>query len=161
MTEPVPIVVERSTELRQSAEEVWRRVTTVKGINYELGPWMRMTTPRGWSGASIADVDAPAHIGRSWVFLLGVIPFDYDDLGIEFIGERSFREVSTMSSASHWQHERWIESSAVSPDGCVVHDKVTFTPRLFVRAIPGGARLHRAVITATFRHRHRRLERWH
>lgn len=158
--EPSVIVVERSTRLGRPPEEVWQRVTTMEGINDELGPWMRMTVPRGWQGTSLADLEPPTHVGRSWILLFGIVPFDCDDLGIESIGDRCFREVSTMASASRWQHERWIESSMSAPDECVVRDRLTFLPRALIRVIPGGAALHRAVIAAMFRHRHRRLVRW-
>ena len=42
-----PVEVVTATELRAPPEEVWARVTSLEGINYELSPWMRMTAPRG------------------------------------------------------------------------------------------------------------------
>jgi hypothetical protein len=159
--DPSVLVVERSTPLARSADEVWERVTTPAGINHELGPWMRMTIPRGWAGASLADVVPPVRLGRSWVLLFGVIPFDYDDLAIDALGERSFRERSTMLSAREWQHERWVVPDELSPgDRCVVRDRLEFVPRRAITAIPRAARIHRAVIAAVFAHRHRRLRRW-
>ncbi len=159
---PVPtLVVERSSSLARSPDDVWARVTTPAGINDELAPWMRMTIPRRWDGASLADVEPPSVLGRSWVLLFGVIPFDYDHLGIDELGERSFRERSTMLSARRWQHERWVEpDEGCAGVGCVVRDRLEFLPRRLIVAVPGGAKLHRAIVTAMFAHRHRRLVAW-
>src|SRR5437868_3676905 len=93
------IVVEKQAWLPRPPNEVWDRVTTIEGINDELGPWMRMTVPRGWATASLADIAPPMSVGRSWILLFGLIPFDYDDLGIESIGDRCFDEQSTTGSA--------------------------------------------------------------
>ena len=160
MATSLPIVIERSTLLDGSAGDVWARVATVDGINHELGPWLRMTVPRAWAGASIADLEPPQRLGRSWVLLFGVVPVDYDDLGIEAVGERSFREVSTMATASRWQHERWIEDEPSSPARSVVRDRLTFTPRRAIRVLPVGAALHARIVSALFAHRHRRLAAW-
>ena len=158
--EPV-VVIERTSRLARPAAEVWARVTTPAGINHELAPWLQMTVPRGWSGSSLADVVAGTRLGRSWILALGLVPVDYDDLHIERIGDGYFREVSTMASAARWQHERFVEPSPEAGMGtCTVRDRVEFVPRRWVTAVPGGLHLHRAVIGALFRHRHRRLAWW-
>jgi len=158
-TSPVA-VVERATKLRGPADEVWSRVTTPAGINHELGPWMRMTIPRGWDGFSLADVQPGTKLGRSWVLLFGVIPIDYDDLGIDEIGDRFFRERSTMSSARSWQHERWVVADEQAPESCVLRDRIEFVSRHWIAVLPGARRAHRAIIAALFRHRHRRVAAW-
>lgn len=140
-----------TSELDAPAEQVWARAVTPQGINHELGPWMRMTAPRG-TNLSAADVPIGRPWFRSWVLLLGVLPFDYDELCIERLDPgRGFLERSRMLSAPVWEHERTLEPLAHG--GTKVTDRVAFTPR--VRA---SARLHRAVIAAIFRHRHRRLQ---
>src|SRR5205085_414416 len=127
-------------------------VASMAGINDELGPWMRMTAPRG-SELSVEQVPLGRPWFRSWVLLFGVIPFDYDHLQIERIEPgRGFLERSTMLSARTWEHERTLEP--IHGGGTRVTDRVAFVPR-----IAGIARLHRAVIAAIFRHRHRRLRR--
>ncbi len=159
MTEPV--VVEWTSRLARSADDVWARVTTPAGINDELVPWMRMTVPRAWRGSSLADVAPGAQLGRSWILALGFLPIDYDDLAIAAIDDRSFREQSTMFSARSWQHERWVEPDAsLAGDMCTLRDRVEFVPRRWVTALPGGVGIHRALIDALFRHRHRRLAVW-
>jgi ligand-binding SRPBCC domain-containing protein len=139
-----------SSELGAPSEQVWARVASADGINDELRPWMRMTAPRG-TQLSISDVPLGRPWFRSWVLLFGLLPFDYDELCIERLEPgRGFLERSRMLSAPLWEHERTLESTASG--GTRVTDRVAFTPRL--RA---ASRLHRAVIAAIFRHRHRRL----
>jgi ligand-binding SRPBCC domain-containing protein len=148
--------VSRSTRLTASADEVWAWVTTPEGVNDELRPLMRMTVPSGWGDRSLAEVEAPVTIGRSWILAFGFLPFDWDRLHVAAVGERSFSERSTMLSAGEWHHDRRVE---VDGDGCVVHDDLGFVLRRPLRWVPGSGRLHRAIIGRVFRHRHERLGR--
>jgi hypothetical protein len=146
------VEIRAASELPAARARVWARIVTLEGINDELRPWMRMTAPRRIR----LDV-AAAPIGRpwfrSWILLLGVIPFDYDYLCIERIEEPAgFLERSRMLSARVWEHERTLED--LPGGGTLVRDRVSFTPRLRL-----GAPVHRRVIAATFAHRHRRLRR--
>ena len=50
-----------ASQLRERPEAVWARVASLEGINHELGPWMRMTAPRG---AELTPEGAP--LGRRW-----------------------------------------------------------------------------------------------
>jgi ligand-binding SRPBCC domain-containing protein len=149
-------VVERATDLAADADTVWAWVTTAAGVNDELRPWMRMTVPKGWRDGSLASLEPGVTIGRSWILLFGVIPFDADDLTLAEIGNRHFVERSPLLSAASWQHERTVTPT---PQGCRLADRLTFEPRALMARLPGGTRLHTAVITAIFRHRHRRLTR--
>ena len=149
-------VVERASELAADADAVWGWVTTAPGVNDELRPWMRMTVPRGWRDGSLASAEPGVTIGRSWILLFGFVPFDADDLTLAEIGPRHFVERSPLLSAASWQHERRVSEI---PGGCRLEDRLTFEPRALTAWIPGGARLHTAVITAIFGHRHRRLTR--
>ena len=151
----MPVVV-RATDLLADADVVWARVTTPAGVNDELRPWLRMTVPRAWRHRSIADVAPGEHVGRSWILLLGVVPFDADDLTIAEIGGRHFVERSPVLSAASWQHERTVTPRE---HGCRIEDRLTFERRALTARIPGGSRLHTAVVRAIFRHRHRRLVR--
>ena len=145
-----PIEISATSDLGAAPEAVWDRVTAIAGINHELGPWMRMTAPRG-TELSLDAVPIGRRWFRSWVLLLGVLPFDYDDLCIERLEPgRGFLERSRMLSASEWEHERTLEP--LPGGGTRVTDRVGFRPR-----VPLLGALHRAVIAAIFRHRHRRL----
>jgi hypothetical protein len=53
-----------------------------------------------------------------------------------------------------WRHERWVLPLAGRPGWCAITDRVSFEPRL-----PGLGSLERLIISALFRHRHRRLWR--
>jgi hypothetical protein len=141
-----------SSRLRTGSGAVWERVMSEEGINAELGPWMRMTVPRGVESLDLETVE-PGPIGRSWVLLFGLIPFDYDDIGLERIeAGRGFLERSTMLSQRLWEHERTIEP--LGEDACEITDRVAWEPR---PPLPG--RLLRPLFRAFFRHRHRQLQR--
>ena len=142
-----------SSRLAAPAPEVWARVTTADGVNYELMPLVRMTVPRGHADFSIADITDGTTIGRSWLLLFGLIPFDYDHIHIESIEPgRAFHERSTMLSQRRWEHDRTVD-----PDGdgtCVVTDSVRFEPRL---GLPPA--LMRPVFHWFFRRRHAKLRK--
>lgn len=147
-------VIERESIVGASADEVWRRVVTPEGINDELRPVMTMSIPGAAASMTIDDLPVGAPIGRAWLRLFGVLPFDYDDLTIaELTPGRAFREESTMLSMRLWRHER-----SVTPDGptAIVRDRITFRLRAGLRpATPVVA----AGVGALFSHRHRRLQR--
>ena len=144
---------EVSTRLAAPAPQVWAFATTAEGVNAELMPIVRMTVPRGREDFSIADLRPPERLGRSWLLLGGLIPFDWDDIGIVSVGPGlSFSERSTMLSQRAWSHDRTVEP--LGDGACTVTDRIAFVPRL-----PGIAPLLRLVFRAVFAHRHRRLRR--
>lgn len=144
---------EQSSVVAATPEAVWRRVVSPEGIADELRPWMTMTIPGG-----ALDIDAvrPGEpVGRAWLRLFGVVPFDYDDLVVtELEPGRRFLEESTMASMRRWVHERTVE--AAPSRGTTVTDRVVFAPR--VPLVWAGPAL-RPVLAALFAHRHRRLRR--
>jgi hypothetical protein len=141
-----------STRLPAGAEAVWARAMSAEGINDELGPLLKMTVPRGLGELDLTTVE-PGRLGRSWILLFGLLPVDYDDLGLERIEPgRGFLERSTMLSQRLWEHERTIEPR--KDGGCTVTDRIAWEPR---PPLPG--RWLRPLFGAVFRHRHRRLRR--
>jgi hypothetical protein len=150
--------MERRAEISETSElvadpvAVWERVMSAEGINFEMAPLFRMTVPRGLDELDLKTVE-PGRLGRSWILLFGLLPVDYDDLGLERIEPgRGFLERSTMLSQRLWEHERTIEPRPEG--GCTVTDRVAWEPRL---PLPG--RLLRPFFGAFFRHRHSRLRR--
>jgi hypothetical protein len=144
--------IEQASQLEADPAAVWQRVMSAEGINYEMAPLLRMTVPRGLGDLELATVE-PGRLGRSWILLFGLLPVDYDYLGLERIEPgRGFLERSTMLSQRLWEHERTIEPLA--DGGCTVTDRVAWEPRL---PLPG--RLLRPLFGSFFRHRHRRLRR--
>ncbi|HEX3040763.1 MAG TPA: hypothetical protein VHP56_01565 [Solirubrobacterales bacterium] len=142
--------VEISSELDAEAGAVWARAIDPAGINDELAPLMRMTIPRGVEDFGLDDPE-PGHIGRSWILLFGLIPFDYDDITIVRVEPgRGFLERSTMLSQRLWEHERTLEP--LGDDRCRVTDRLAWEPRL---PLPGT--WLRPLIRFLFNHRHKRL----
>jgi hypothetical protein len=128
-------------------------VITPEGINDEMRPYLRMTIPRGVERLDPESVRLGERIGRSWILLLGVVPFDYDDLTLVRLDPgRGFLERSTMLSQRAWEHERTLEP--VDGGGCLITDRVRWEPRLGVPGVP-----LRPLIGWFFGHRHRRLRR--
>ena len=159
-TNPPVHQVEQTTVLPRVAGVVWDRAITEAGINHELAPILRMTMPEGLRDKTIETVEVGVPLGRSWILLGGLLPVDYDDLALaELEPGRRFLERSRTLSFSLWQHERVVE--AEGEGSCRVTDRLGFELKRGVAWIPGSARLARAVVAFLFRHRHRRLARFH
>jgi ligand-binding SRPBCC domain-containing protein len=142
-----------SSSLRATPAEVWDRVITPEGIRDEMRPYMRMTLPPGVEQLDAESVELGKRIGRSWILLFGLLPFDYDDITLVRLEPgRGFLECSRMLSQRVWEHERTLEPTAGG--GCLITDRVSWQPRL---GLPG--RPLRPLIGWFFRHRHKRLRR--
>ena len=146
------VSLEFSSKLPAARADVWSEVSTMRGVNYELGPWIKMSHPA--EAESLADLDLlepGAVLFHSWLLFLGVVPFDRHALAlVEVIDCEGFVEESTSWLQRRWRHERRLTSP--SPDTCVVTDRLIVEPRIgFVTPIV------RRIVGATFRHRHRRL----
>jgi hypothetical protein len=141
-----------SSRLEASPAAVWDRVIAPEGINDEMRPYLRMTLPPGVDEITPENIEVGVPIGRSWILLFGLLPFDYDDVCLARLEPgRGFLERSKMLSQRVWEHERTIEPAA---GGCTVTDRVSWQPRL---GLPGAPL--RPVIAWFFRHRHKRLRR--
>ena len=149
-------VVENHVEVSATPAAVWVRVVDVDGINHEMRPWMTMNMPRGTSGLTVETIPLGRPVGRAWLRLFGLIPFDYDHLTIvELEPGKRFLERSTMLSMRHWEHERTL---IPVPGGTRVRDRVILEPRL---PIPGLAAILATLLDAFFKHRQRRLRALH
>jgi ligand-binding SRPBCC domain-containing protein len=142
-----------TSEVAAAPQQVWERVISPEGINHEMRPWMRMTMPEGVDALTPQNIQLGKPIGRSWILLFGVLPFDYDDVTIVEMEEgRRFLERSKMLSQRSWEHERTVEPTE---GGSSVTDRIRMEPRL---GLPGA--MLKPVIRRFFRHRHRRLVSW-
>lgn len=142
-----------SSHLGGTPSQVWDRVITPEGIRDEMQPYLRMTLPPGVERLDPESIELGKKIGRSWILLFGLLPFDYDDITLVRIEpERGFLERSQMLSQRVWEHERTIGPAAEG--GCLITDRVNWQPRL---GLPGQPL--RPVIAWFFRHRHKRLQR--
>ncbi len=143
-----------SSHLDATPVQVWDRVITPEGIRDEMHPYLRMTLPAGVERLDPESIELGKKIGRSWILLFGLLPFDYDDITlVRLEPERGFLERSQMLSQRVWEHERTIEPNAEG--GCTITDRVTWQPRF---GLPG--RPLRPAIAWFFSHRHRRLRRY-
>ena len=139
-----------ASDLAAPAAEVWDHVTTMCGINDELGPWLTMRSPRRWRDAAITDLPLGEPLGRAWLLLGGVMPVEYDDLVVtEHEPGRMFQERSSLMSARVWTHRRTVEPYG---DGCRVTDVVGVEGRW-----PLLTPVVAWVAGRLFHHRHRRL----
>ena len=76
------MIVERQSIIDAPVDRVWARIVTPEGINDELRPWLTMSMPRGAKDLTVDTVPVGTPVGRCWMRLFGVLPFDYDDLMI-------------------------------------------------------------------------------
>jgi ligand-binding SRPBCC domain-containing protein len=151
--------VEQTSLIARPAHVVWDRAITEEGINDELAPILRMTMPDGLRDRTVETVEVGVPLGRSWILLGRVLPVDYDDLQLaELEPGRRFLERSRTLTFSVWQHERIVEPEG---EGCRVTDRLGFELKRGVAWIPGFARVAGAVVGFLFRHRHRRIQRFH
>lgn len=140
------------SELEAPPATVWAHVTSVRGLNDEFRPWLRMTFPASLREAGLEQAATGERLGRSWILLFGLVPIDYDDLTLVRVDPgRGFLERSSMLSQRSWEHERTVEPH---PGGCLLTDRIAFEPRL---GIP--PRIFAPLFAAIFRHRHGRLRR--
>ena len=146
-----PRTVEKRVLVQSHVEHVWAQVVTQSGFNHEMRPWVTMRMPRAARGLTVETVPLGRPVGRAWLRLLGVIPFDYDRLVIvELEPGRRFLERSTMLSMRQWEHERILTPTA---GGTEVHDRIAFEPRLALRPL---SRLLARGVDTFFQHRQRR-----
>jgi ligand-binding SRPBCC domain-containing protein len=140
-----------TSELEASMASVWEVIGTMKGVNAELAPWLRMTAPVEASNMQIEDAPVGHPMFASWVLLRGILPIDRHSLMLAQVEPgRRFVEDSTSWTQRRWEHRRQLEPRGER--ACTLTDRLTFTPRLSL----SGPILER-VIGAVFRHRHRRL----
>ena len=139
------------SELAAGQPTVWAVVSTMDGVNTELGPWMRMTHPADLRSLADLDVEPGQVVLRSWLLVGGFVPIDRHALALERVlpGE-GFDEESTSWLQRRWRHERRVATTEAG--GCVVTDRLVVEPRLSL-ARP----LVERIVAALFRHRHRRL----
>lgn len=144
--------IEVVSRLPANTDRVWRRITTTDGINHELAPWLTMTPPAG-QGLSIEKARVGEPLGRWVIRLFGVLPVEYDLLMLRRVDPGiGFHEDSTMLTMRRWQHLRTVYPE---PDGRArLVDVVIAEPR---RALIPARPLLRLLLTALFRHRHRRI----
>lgn len=144
----MPVELEFESNLAAPYDQVWAAVTTLEGVNRELSPWVRMTSPPAARGKSLVDAPLGEVAFTSTLLGLGVLPFDRHALRLETAEPGHFLERSSSLLQRSWEHERWVEPVA---GGTRVRDRLRIEPRL------APAALVRRVVRALFDWRHRKL----
>jgi ligand-binding SRPBCC domain-containing protein len=140
-----------ASQVRLSPEEAWQHATNPLGVNLEFWPIFRMTFPSSLTSFS-EDWRPGQKLCRSWIFLFGIFPVEYDDLALAEVEEgRRFLERSEMFTQKLWQHEREILDS---PTGTRIVDRVSFASRLAILERP-----QLVIFRLVFKYRHFRLRR--
>lgn len=146
--------LEYTSDLGATPAEVWARVACMAGVNAELAPWLRMTTPAGVADLRLEQAPLGVPLFSSCVMFLGLVPVDVHRFQLlEVRADDGFVEQSTSWTERRWRHERTLEPLD-GGGGCRLRDRLTFTPRLALMApllVP--------IVDATFRHRHAQLRR--
>ena len=142
-----------SSRLKVPADRFWSE-QSIATVNYELGPWVRMSAPAKWQCVKLKDWDGQEQPFKSWILLLGLLPMDRHAFGtLELNQGMRFVETSSSWLNRVWRHERIVKSIA---GGCEVVDQVHFEPRLsWLSAVV------KPIYILVFRHRHARLQAQH
>lgn len=146
------IELEFVTSLDAEADDVWRFVSSMKGVNFELHPFVHMTS--GSDHRVLPTSITPGSvIFRSWLLLFRVLPFDRHALAFDQLEQgRGFIEESTSWLQRRWYHERSLTTRPGG--GSSIVDRLVVEPRLRVTR-PFVA----LIVRHLFQHRHRQLER--
>lgn len=131
--------------------EVWQQVSTMEGVNDELAPFIRMTSPPDVRRLPFTQSPLKQPLFASWLLLFGVLPFDRHQLRLDEVWEGGFRENSSSLIHRVWRHERIIIANGT---GSTLTDTLNFEPRI---SLLGYIIL--PVVRFLFQHRHRRLKR--
>jgi ligand-binding SRPBCC domain-containing protein len=131
---------------------VWARIVSVRGVNAELMPIVRMTFPRGCDRLDQLPPVGSHHVFRSLLLLAGVLPIDVHTCTTLTLEQgRGFTELSHSLVHRAWRHRRSLQPVA---GGTELIDQVDFACRLpFLTAALGP------VVRWVFAHRHRRMRR--
>ena len=123
---------------------------TMRGVNRELHPFIRMTAPSDWSGKAIFEWPTGKVLFASWILLFGFFPIDRHRFFFQHIDrQRGFSEESSSLTNKLWRHQRDIDSNGAS---CRITDTVEFQCRLPFLVYVLGPVYH-----LVFKHRHRVL----
>jgi ligand-binding SRPBCC domain-containing protein len=142
--------VQLESQVPRSPAELWEWSTSVRGVEAEMGPILKLDFPQGMTHIPRDGSGLGRPLGNCRFLLFGVVPVDLSRLTFtEMEPGRRFVEQSPLLSMKRWRHERII---APGPGGTRVVDRLEFTPRF---ASPVVAWF----IERFFRHRHAVLKK--
>lgn len=84
------MIFEISSNLEISPEVV-SELFTMKGVNRELSPLIRMTAPSEWSNKAIFEWPTGEVLFSSWILLFGILPIDRHESSFKVTDTVEFR----------------------------------------------------------------------
>lgn len=120
------------------------------GVNYELGPLLKMSAPDMWESKALNLWPTNQDLFSSNILLLNTIPIDRHTFFFHSIDSFRFNEQSKSILNKSWSHERKIEHKG---SGSVIKDTIIFKSRLSVLGF-----LFTPIYKAVLKHRHNRLK---
>ena len=143
------IEINMESRLKEDENVLSDEVLSIGGVNYELGPALKMGAPEIWQHTSIADWPEGRFLFNSVVWFLKVIPIDVHFFKMINVSKLGFEEASSTLLNKKWCHERTIESS---DDGTIIRDQIRYQSR-----IPLVGNILKPIYSMIFKHRHSRL----
>ncbi len=143
------IEFECSSEHNVDVEILRKNAFSMNGVNFELSPLVRMTSPRCYSDMSILEWPRNQHVFTSVLLLFSAIPVDYHKFIFVALEQDGFEERSSTLMNKEWFHKRTIIASG---EASLVVDKVSYQSRL-----PFVGLLMKPLYKFIFERRHKRL----
>jgi hypothetical protein len=140
---------EMETQLVISSNDLARDTLNMSGVNYEIGPLLKMSSPDIWQSKSITEWPTNQNLFSSNILLLSLIPIDRHYFNFKSIDSFGFKETSKSLINSLWSHERVITSVG---SGSVIKDVIMYKSKLGILD-----NLFMPIYEAIFKHRHNRL----
>lgn len=143
------IAINQRTYLATDWATVWQEVTTLKGINREMMPYLKMSGPEE-NLVELFQNHPESPLFTSQILMGGWLPVDQMKVTIVDGGEGWFVEQSPMYWMKLWRHERRVEPFQT---GCLLSDHVLFRPEIGIMAP-----VMKYFLILFFQHRHRMLQ---
>jgi len=138
------------SKVNEDIERLCADLLAMDGVNYELMPVVKMTTPSDWASKPLELWPTGTELFSSVILLFGIIPVDLHKFKLSKVNKSGFEERSSSITHKEWNHSRTIKSLGST---CIVTDELEFVPKL---SFLGG--VMKPVYKAIFKHRHKRLE---
>ena len=106
------IRVQLESQIPRSPAELWDWSTSVRGVETEMGPVLKLDFPPGMTHIPRDGSGLGRPLGNCRFLLFGVVPVDLSRLTFtEMEPGRRFVEQSPLLSMKRWRHERIITKS--------------------------------------------------
>jgi hypothetical protein len=130
--------------------KLYRELLTIKGVNRELSPYIKMSAPKQWRAKPISEWPVGAFLFNSRVTLFGLIPIDSHGFKFSEVSESGFSETSKTLMNKEWNHTRSIVKTSA---GSKVKDLVEYKSKLGFMGY-----LLMPFLLTIFKHRHSKLK---